>query len=335
MSRRPTIVDVARHAGVSKSTVSLVLGASPLVRDATRARVTASIAALGYVYNRTAAHLRGASGGLIGLVINDLRNPFFTEFATSAQMEFARRGYATVIGNVDEDSRTQERVIGTMIEHGVAALVISPAYGEGLAGFDRVARAGLPAIQVLRRVDARTDLFPFAAPDYAAGGLLATEHLLGLGARQIAFVGGLADRPVTQERMSGWRAAMATAGLAESSFAGRPSRAFGRLMAAKLAGARPRFDAALCFSDLVALGLMAGLAAHAVPVGPQFRVVGFDDIEESALSHPALSSVRCGIAGFGREAAATLLAWLEHGARPAPERRTPVELIVRASSLGG
>ena len=89
MSRRPTIVDVAEHAGVSKSTVSLVLHASPLVRPATRAAVEASIAALGYVYNRAAANLRGARAGLVGLVINDLRNPFFTEFATSAQMAFA------------------------------------------------------------------------------------------------------------------------------------------------------------------------------------------------------------------------------------------------------
>jgi LacI family transcriptional regulator len=74
-TRRPTIVDVARHAGVSKSTVSLVLQNSPLVKAATREAVTRAMDALDYVYNRAAANLRGAHGGLVGLVINDLRNP--------------------------------------------------------------------------------------------------------------------------------------------------------------------------------------------------------------------------------------------------------------------
>ncbi len=101
--RRPTIVDVASRAGVSKSTVSLVLQNSPLVRDQTRADVRRVMAEIGYVYNRAAANLRSANAGLIGLVINDLRNPFFTEFATSVQMALSARGYATVLANTDED----------------------------------------------------------------------------------------------------------------------------------------------------------------------------------------------------------------------------------------
>ena len=120
MEKRPTIIDVARHAGVSKSTVSLVLQKSPLVRQSTREAVERSMGALDYVYNRSAANLRGADAGLIGLVINDLRNPFFTEFAASAQMIFASRGYATVIANTDEDAAIQARVIASMVEHGVS-----------------------------------------------------------------------------------------------------------------------------------------------------------------------------------------------------------------------
>ena len=90
MTRRPTILDVAKAAGVSKSTVSLVLQNSALVRDETALSVREAMAKVGYVYNRAAANLRSASTGLIGLVINDLRNPFFTEFATSMQMALAR-----------------------------------------------------------------------------------------------------------------------------------------------------------------------------------------------------------------------------------------------------
>lgn len=110
MTRRPTILDVAKAAGVSKSTVSLVLQNSALVRDETALSVREAMAKVGYVYNRAAANLRSASTGLIGLVINDLRNPFFTEFATSMQMALAEQGYATVIGNSDEDPARRIRI---------------------------------------------------------------------------------------------------------------------------------------------------------------------------------------------------------------------------------
>jgi len=332
MERRPTIVDVARRAGVSKSTVSLVLRNSPLVRESTRAQVREAMADLGYVYNRAAATLRSANTGLIGLVINDLRNPFFTEFATSLQMALSARGYAAVMANTDEDPGLQAQVVAAMIEHGVAALVVSPAYGDEAATFEAIARAGIPAMQVLRQVVPDLAQFPFAAPDYARGGRLATEHLLAAGARRIAFVGGLEGRPVTQERMSGYLAALAAAGVAPVKMLGRSSRAFGRAAAGRLAAAHPEVDAAICFNDLVALGLLSGCAQIGRRVGPDFKIVGFDDIEDCAQTWPSLSSVRCGIAGFGEWTATTVLAWLEEGAVPPPETRRPVEVIVRDSS---
>ncbi|PZQ48353.1 MAG: LacI family transcriptional regulator [Rhodovulum sulfidophilum] len=334
MSKRPTIVDVARAAGVSKSTVSNVLQNSPLVKPATRELVEQAMDALNYVYNRSAANLRGGDVGLIGLVINDLRNPFFTEFAASAQMTFAERGYATVIASTDESPATQGQVIASMIEHGVSGFLISPTYVDEEQGLEAVRRAGVPAMQVLRRIDARTDCFPFASLDYETGGRLATEHLLGLGLRRIAFVGGLGNRPVTEERMAGYRLAMAAAGLETMAFHGRPSRAFGRDMALELSAAHPGIEGAICFSDLVALGMLAGFAEAGVRVGADFRLVGFDDIEECALTWPRLSSVRCDVARFGRESAEAMLAWLEEDRRPPETRLAPVELIARHSSLG-
>ena len=328
--RRPTIIDVAREAGVSKSTVSLVLQESPAVRSQTREAVRAVMASLGYVYNRNAANLRSSKIGLIGLVINDLRNPFFAEFATSLQMALAARGYATVISNTDEDAGLQAQVVASMIEHGVTAVVISPAFGQEEATFAPLKAAGLPVLQVLRKVDAGA--FPFAAPDYRRGGLLAAEHLVERGARRIAFVGGLEGRAVTVERMAGYLSRLAAHGLTPLVLPGRASRAFGREAARRLASDHPDVDAAICFNDLVALGLLSGCAELGRKVGPEFRVVGFDDIEECAQSFPALTSVHCDIAGFGAEVAATVLAWLEDGTLPLPEVHTPVRLIVRASS---
>jgi LacI family transcriptional regulator len=334
VNRRPTIIDVALAAGVSKSTVSLVLQGSPLVRDETRITVRAAMADIGYVYNRAAANLRSANVGLIGLVINDLRNPFFTEFATSAQMAFSARGYATVIANTDEDPAIQAQVVGSMIEHGVSAVVISPTYGDADATFGALSRAAIPVLQVLRQVGSDTDRFPFASFDYATGGRMAAQHLVDLGARKIAFVGGLAGRPITQERMSGYLAVIAEAGLQPCVLPGRSSRAFGHEVAEKLLQMNPSCDAAICFNDLVALGLMSGFAAQGHRVGRDFRLVGFDDIEECAMVFPQLSSVRCNIAGFAQQTAATILAWLEDGQHPVSESRAQVDLICRASSLG-
>jgi LacI family transcriptional regulator len=310
-----------------------VLQQSPLVRAETRDEVRRAMAALGYVYNRSAANLRSANAGLIGLVINDLRNPFFTEFATSLQMALSSRGYATVIANTDEDPALQAQVVGAMLEHGVSALIVSPAYGEEAATFDAIARANVPALQVLRQV-VDSARFPFAAPDYPTGSRLATEHVLAQGARQIAFVGGLEGRTVTQIRMSGYRDILAARGLAPLHLPGRPGRAFGREAAQRLAQDHPQIDAVLCFNDLTALGLLTGCAELGRPVGTALRVVGFDDIEDCAQAFPALSSVRCDIAGFGRGMAETVLNWLESNQRPGPETITPVMLIPRASSLG-
>lgn len=333
MRRRPTIIDVAREAGVSKSTVSLVLQMSPLVKAETRVQVRQAMADIGYVYNRSAANMRMSNAGLIGLVINDLRNPFFTEFATSVQMALSARGYATVLANTDEDTALQAQVVSAMIEHGVSALVISPAYGDEEATFGPLARAELPAMQVLRKVDARTDQFPFASPDYLAGGRLAADHLLGCGARRIAFVGGVAARAVAQERRSGYLDAVAEAGMAPLVLPGRASRAFGREAARLITERHPDVDAAICFNDLVALGMISGFAELGRPVGGDFRLVGFDDIEECAEVYPGLTSVRCNIAGFGHSVATTVLAWLEDGERPPAETRSAVDLVIRASSV--
>lgn len=332
MNRRPTIIDVALRAGVSKSTVSLVLQASTAVREETRSAVRQAMVDLGYVYNRSAANLRMSNAGLIGLVINDLRNPFFTEFATSVQMALSARGYATVVANTDEDPDLQAQVVAAVIEHGVAALVISPAYGNEQATFGPIARAGIPTMQVLRKVEARTSLFPFASPDYPTGSRLAADHLLAAGAGRIAFVGGVAGSPVAQSRMSGYLAAIAQAGLQPVILPGRASRAFGREAARVLTRDHPNVDAALCFNDLVALGMLSGFAEIGRAVGRDFLLVGFDDIEDCAQVYPALSSVRCNIAGFGETVAATILGWLEDGIVPAPELLCDVDLVVRASS---
>lgn len=334
MKRRPTIHDVAARAGVSKSTVSLVLQSSGQVRAETAELVRHTMADMGYVYNRAAANLRSGAMGLVGLIINDLRNPFFTEFAVKLQMTLAARGYATVISNSAEDPALQAALTASMIEHGVTAMVISPTYDNGSRTFDQIAQAGLPTLQVLRQMDERLDLFPFSSFDYATGSALAAKHLVDLGARRVAFVGGFEGRAITHERMSGYIEALNQEGITPFTLHGRPSRAFGMTAADTLLAQNPKIDAAICFNDLVAFGVMAGYARAGRCIGSDLRLVGFDDIEDCAQVWPQLSSVACDIAQFAQDTAQRLCDWMIKGCRPAPVIRAPVSLVPRASSTG-
>lgn len=330
--KRPTINDVAERAGVSKSTVSLVLQGSNLVKKDKHVAVLAAIRELNYVKNRAAATLRGLSTGLIGLVINDLRNPFFTEFSVSAQMEFSRRNYATVITNCNEDANIQEHTIKSMLEHDVDAFLISPCYGEVNNAIETIVRSGLPVLQVLRRVNTPNFSLPFFTPDYTEGSRLAVRHLLDQGITRIAFVGGVEGTEITQDRMKGYLAEMELRKFPIKVFHGKATRRLGIDLADLIIDNHPDIEAAICFNDLVALGMLTKLASRSITVGKDFFVVGFDDIEEAQLSFPPLTTVRCDISRFGCQSAIKLLNMMDKGNEDHPVEVSGVELQVRGSS---
>ena len=332
MKKRSTIIDVAKVAGVSKSTVSLVLQKNPVVKSDTREKVTNVIKEIGYVYNRGAAGMRGSSAGLIGLVINDLRNPFYTELLVSTQMFFANRGYATVVANSNEDPGLQADLIGSMLEHSVDALLIAPAHGTGVEQFQRILDNRIPAMQVLRQVAGAPKGIPFFSMDYEAGGHLGVEHLIAQGCKRIAFVGGIEDAIVTLERRSGYIQKMKELNQRDLVFHGSSSRTFGYQTAQYISQKHPEIDGIVTFNDLVALGMMAGFAEANIIPGRDVRIVGFDDIEEASECYPSLSTVACDVGGFGRKAAGLLLRWLEGNEHPGHLPRIPVELIVRRTS---
>lgn len=331
MKARPTILDVAKHAGVSKSTVSLVLRGSA-VKESTRVKVRQAMSDIGYVYNRSAATLRSSSSGLIGLVINDLRNPFFTEFAALFQMELARNGYATVLANTDEDPALQTRMISSLVEHGVSGFIVSPSYGREDETLAVLKTSNTPTLQVFRSLKAGDPQFPFLAPDYLHGGRLAAEHLLEMGCKKIAFLGGLDGRAVTEERMSGYLTVLSENGMDPVVVTGQATRSFGKDMAAKLQAEHPEVDGVICFNDLVALGVLSACPELGITAGKDLRVVGFDDIEDCQDSYPPLTSVSCNIPDFAKTAAAQILGWVKDGKAPAITARSPVRLIKRASS---
>ena len=332
MAKRPTIIDVAKKAGVSKSTVSLVLQKNALVKDSTRERVRKAMEETGYVYNRGAAHMRGGVTGLIGLIINNLRNPYYTEFAVSTQMTFAENGYSTVVANSNDDWTLQESIVQSMLEHGVDGLIIAPSYGGPSRDFENISRAAIPTMQVLRSIEGGQGNFPFFSMEYEEGSYEATKHLVDRGANNIAFVGGIPNTTITNERKSGYDRLMTSIGRTPIHFLGDGNRQFGAKTADILLSKHPDIDAVLAFNDLVALGMMSQLNSKGIKLGSDFRLVGFDDIEEASQTFPKLSTVRCDVGKFGKTIAQTMVSWLTEQKIPQKTSRFPVELIVRETS---
>lgn len=238
--RRVTIIDIARRAGVSKSTVSLVLSDSPLVRAPKRARVQEAIDALGYVYNRGAANLRSARPSLIGMVINNLANPFFMELAVGIERACQSSNIVPFLANTGEDVARQAQVIRLMKEHGAAGLVISPAIGTEAEALD-AQTGGLPVALVMRRLPGARGAL--VVPDNRLGARRATAHLVSLGHRRIAFLGGMPGMSVYDDRLGGFRDALGERGLPADpalEINGLPTRAGGPRWPARSTGRNHR-----------------------------------------------------------------------------------------------
>ncbi len=330
-SSRVTVIDIARHAGVSKSTVSLVLQGSPLVKAETRERVLSSIEALGYVYNRGAANLRSARSNIVGMVINDLANPFFAELAVGIERVFQTAGYIPFIANTTESPTRQGEVLRSMSEHDIAGLIICPARGTRAAEIESFASRGFPILLAMRRLAGLR--VSSVAPDNFRGARRATEHLIGLGHRRIAFFGGYADMSAQAERSGGYLAALDAAGIAPDRaliVEGPPNREGGLAAIDRVLDMAEPPSAALCFNDVVAFGVLDGLERRRLAAGRDFGLVGFDDVREARHTNPALTTVHVDTLALGERAAHAVLRMIHGDTRP-EEHIGEVQLVVRES----
>jgi len=333
-SHRPvTVTDIARAVGVSRATVSLVLRESPLVHPDTRARVHAELQRQRYVYNRAAANLRRQTSTIVALVINDLSNPFFAEFAAGVDEALGERGYVTLLGNTGESPERQQAVLASLMEHAPAGLILSPAEGSDAQALRSV--VGERGNVLLFNREPADNTWDFLALDNAHGAQLATAHLIALGHREIAFFGGHADSSSCQQRRAGYAAAMAAAGLPvreQRLIECAPTRSEAATTAQALFTGAPRPTAAVCYNDNVALGLMLGLAARGVQAGRDFSLTGFDDIPEAALSTPALTTLATDPRARGRQAAQLLLQRIASPDAEVARTIAPVQLRLRQST---
>jgi LacI family transcriptional regulator len=328
------IRDVAQRAGVSVGTVSNALNHPEKVSAEALSRIQQAIASLGYVRNDAARMLRAGHSQTIGLVVLDVRNPFFTDLARGAEDEAVRHGMSVILGNSAEDSAREAGYLDLFEEQRVRGVLISP-YGSIDERLQLLRRRGIPAVLVDRASSDRR--FSSVSVDDVAGGRLAATHLLEGGRRRIAFIGGSVGIRQIADRLTGARAAIAA--VADATLEVLPTPALtvteGRRAGRELLAAGRLPDAVLAANDLVALGVLEALVVEgSVRVPGDVALVGYDDIDFASAAMVPLSSVRQPTELIGRTAVGILL---EEAAAAEPRPRQVVfqpELVVRASSGG-
>jgi DNA-binding LacI/PurR family transcriptional regulator len=330
------MVDVARVAGVSQKSVSNVLGGYEPVSPELRAKVERAVALLGYVPNSAARTLRTGRTGVIALAVPNLSSPYFAELASHLTDAAEERGFTILIDETDGDEE-REALIARGLRHDVIdGLVLSPLAMDP-AGIAAAAR-DLPMVLLGER-----ELPPsvdHVAIDNVAAAREATHHLLGLGRRRIATVGGPLDDVTSTGslRLRGYRAALADAGIREEGPVvptRRLQRHHGAEAVAQLLDAARPPDAVFCFSDTLAFGVLHGLRMRGVRVPDDIAVAGFDDVTEAAYSNPTLTTVHLDRRRIARAALDVLVERLE-GTRTQPAGRLVVDhwLVVRESTGG-
>lgn len=329
------IKDVAAEAGVSVGTVSNVLNRPDVVAAATRGRVLAAIARLGFVRNESARQLRAGRSRTLGLVVLDVANPFFTDVAQGAEAVADANGVMLMLCNSGQDAARELRQLDMLQQQRVLGVLITPVDLESSGRLDDMVRGGIPVVLVDRASDGTRCS---VAVDDVLGGRLAATHLLEQGHLRIAFVGGPSSIRQVAERQEGAEKALADAAshrpLTVVQSAGL-SVAAGREAAGRIISmpASQRPTAVFCANDLLALGLLQEMTRRSVRVPEDLALVGYDDIDFAAAAAVPLSSVRQPRDLLGRTAAELMLEEVNDGVDH--QHRQVVfdpELVVRESS---
>lgn len=334
-SRASSVKDVAVHAGVSLGTVSNVLNRPEIVSAKTRAKVEEAMAQLGFVRNEFARQLRMGTSPTLAYVMLDGRNPYFADVAQGIELTAEQHAYTLFLCNSNSDRHREESHLAHLLQQRVQGILITPI--DPLANsLDQIKARRVPLVILDRtRDDTR---FCSVSVDDVLGGRLAVEHLVDLGHRRVAVIGGPQSLGQVRDRFTGARDAWLKAGLPPEDLTTfkTPSLTIddGRDVAQRVLGipSTRRPTAAFCANDLVALGLLQQVIGAGWTVPQDLSIVGYDDIDFAAAAVVPLTSIRQPRQELGRRAAELLLS---ESADPEHEHQQVVfepELIARTSS---
>ncbi|EEP71932.1 LacI family transcriptional regulator [Micromonospora sp. ATCC 39149] len=332
-TQRPTLEAVARQAGVSRATVSRVVNGSTTVAEPIREAVRRAVAELGYVPNLAARSLVTQRTDSVALVLPEEATRVFSDDQV----------FPSIIRGVAQELEAADKQLVLMLAGSPAGHARVERYTTGrhvdgvvfasLHGADplpaKLARIGIPVVCSGRLL---SDVgVPYVEVDHVGGVTRAVRHLLDSGRRRIATIAGPQDMFAGVERLVGYRAAIAEAGLPERVAYGDFTRESGAAAMRQLLDAHPGLDAVLAASDLMAHGAMRTLREAGRRVPADVAVIGFDDIETAAYTDPPLTTVRQPIVDLGRKATRQLLR-IAAGEDVEPGLVLPTELVLRASA---
>jgi len=329
--------DIARDLNVSVITVSKALRGKTDISEATRQRVLARMKELDYRPNLTARSLATGQSFIVGLIVPDLLNPFFSELAKSISTALRKRSYGLILSSADDSAEVEQSEIRMMLARGVDALLIASCQSTP-AGLADVANQRVPFVLLDRPI---TGLAAnFVGSNDCAGGRLAAEHLLGLGQKRIAFLGRPENVP-EPERLAGFRDSLAKHGspLDPKLVVSQPAEcdsgdaAGYRMMQSLLdAGAPP--DGIFCHNDVMAIGALKAILDAGLRIPEDIAIVGFDNVHYSQYLQIPLTSVDQLTSELGASAAELALDLIAQKAKPEPPKSillTP-KLVTRQSS---
>jgi LacI family transcriptional regulator len=301
---------VAEAAGVSTATVSNVLNSPAVVAPETRRRVEEAMAHVGFVRNGAARQLRGVPSAIVGSVVLDLANPFYSEVSRGVEDRAAEVGCVLMLCSTDAQPAKEARHLRVLEEHGVRGILVAPA-GSRLDQLTDLVERGTPVV-LLDHPQERSGLCAVTV-DNVLGGRLAAQHVIELGHRRLAFLHSSLGARQSAQRREGIQQALREVGLDPASALAdidvRPpdiAASADAALDALFAGPLPP-TAVLCFNDVAALGVLRGLRRLGFAVPGEVSVVGYDDVQFAAELAPALTTVRQPKYQLGRAAADLLL----------------------------
>lgn len=288
IAKKTTIHDVALAAGVSVSTVSLVLSGKGRISSATGERVNAAIEQLGFVRNRQASALRGGQSGVIGLIVRDLSAPFYAELTAGLTEALEAQGRMVFLLHGGQDGEQLSQRFAMLLNQGVDGVVIAGAAGNSDALRERAEEKGIPVVfasraSYLEEVDT-------VRPDNMQAAQLLTEHLICLGHQRIAWLGGQSSSLTRAERVGGYCATLLKFGLPFHSdwvleCASSQKQAAEAITA--LLRHNPTISAVVCYNETIAMGAWFGL----MKAGRQSGEIGVDRYFEQQISLAAFADV--------------------------------------------
>ncbi|QJR81346.1 LacI family transcriptional regulator [Alteromonas pelagimontana] len=328
----PNIREVAGLAGVSVATVSRTLQQPERVSPKTRSRVMSAISEVGYKPNLMAVKFRSGKTQNLVVLVPTVANVFFARVISGMQEAAAERGYSLLLGNTlgnEEIEAGYAKMVQTSQADGLIQLRAHNPFDSSMLKD----RELLPMVNACEVLD--TSLCPVVTLDNRTAARAMTRHLISLGHKCIALIKGPKSSPLTQERLAGYRDALAEAGIAFDDallFAGDFTLQSGHEAAKHILAHNTRPTAVFCENDETAIGAMQGFKQAGLKIPDDISVAGFDDIAFSAFSDPPLTTIAQPAEEFGHTAVNLLIDVLDGKIKRAPKVIMPYELIARAST---